>query len=103
MKPECDGSEFCCKVGGKVCEYSVQHQAGRKYACGLYLKYGSWPAVVQSPEYEPIGKHWARNDPDRFNYCETFNPLFCCREELKPEGVRNEADLIAYLDSPVHR
>ena len=80
-KPACTGAgadgDHCCYVGGKQCKYLRFDHPERKYACGLMMKYGSeWGVMVASPEYQEIGEHWeTTNKP--FNYCETFNPMFC--------------------------
>ena len=93
-KTECNGQgadgDHCCYQAGQRCPYLVENQAGRRYACGLLLKYGSWEAMNESSEYEPIGRHWTRYGSLPWNYCETFSPLFCCRADLNP-GYRNEA------------
>lgn len=87
MKPSCTGEgwdgDHCCYVRGERCVHLVENQAGRRYACGLFLKYGSWEAVNASPEYKLVGDKWvAISQP--FNYCETFNPVWCCRSDLNP-------------------
>ncbi len=70
----------CCYLSGVPCKHLVENIVGRRYACGLLIKYGSWEKMNASPEYEPVGKHWeAGNRP--FNHCETFDPAFCCRPE----------------------
>ena len=84
MKPACTGAgandDHCCYVNGKRCPNLVENQGGRRYACGAFLKYGSWEAMNASPEYRPIGEHWEAHGHG-FNYCETFDPSFCCRPE----------------------
>lgn len=90
---ECTGEgvngDHCCYQAGKPCDYIVENQAGRRYACGLLLKYGSWEKMNESPEYKPIGEHWSRNGSLPFNYCELFDPAFCCRPEYR-NGRHNE-------------
>lgn len=83
MEFECDGSEFCCDIRGERCEFAVENVAGRKHACGLMVKYGSWDTVIASPEYRSVGEKWEAhpNESVRFDYCATFNPVFCCRPE----------------------
>jgi hypothetical protein len=103
-KPACNGKggwsktkqaqDHCCYQAGRRCAYLVEHQAGRRYACRLKLKYLTWEQVNKSPEYKMIGEHWTRNGNLPWNYCETFNPVFCCRPELRT--VENEN---AHLDS----
>lgn len=86
---DCDGSEFCCTVGGKKCDYSVEGQGSRRYACALMLKYGNWDDVVASPEYKPIGDFWARGSSP-FDYCRSFDPRFCCRADLRPADLTHD-------------
>lgn len=86
---ECDGSEFCCSLGGTICSFSVEDEAGRAFACGLMTKYGEWDTVIASPEYQPIGEYWARNGTLPFNYCQSFDPAFCCKPEHR-NGRRSE-------------
>jgi hypothetical protein len=80
--------DHCCYVDGKRCQYLVENEAGRRYACGLMLKYGSWEAMNASTEYRSVGVHWAAKGRP-FNYCETFDPAFCCRPEYR-DGRRYE-------------
>ena len=72
--------DHCCYVNGVECVYLRRNTAGRKYACGLFLDLGSWAAVNISNEYRPIGETW-ESIGQVFNYCETFNPALCCRQE----------------------
>jgi hypothetical protein len=85
-RPACTGEgadgDHCCYVAGERCPNLVENQGGRRYACGALLKYGSWEAMATSPEYKPIGDHWESNGHG-FNYCETFDPAFCCRPEYR--------------------
>lgn len=82
----CDGSEFCCYVGGERCVYSVEGQGGRTYACALMLKYGNWDDVIASPEYKPIGDTWTSNgSASPFDYCRSFDPQFCCRPDMRKD------------------
>ena len=87
----CHGNadDHCCYVDGEVCEYLEENTVpGRRWACGLLVKYGSWAAMNASPEYQEIGEHWeSRGKP--FNYCETFDPAFCCVPEYR-NGRANE-------------
>ncbi len=94
VKPTCTGlganGDHCCYVAGVRCEYLVENEGGRRYACGLLLKYGTWEAMNSSPEYKPVGDYWvSKHNP--FNYCETFDPAFCCRPELRA-GRTNDRD-----------
>lgn len=85
-------SDHCCYLAGVRCVYLVENTAGRRYACGLFLKYGSWEAMNESPEYQPVGEYWVSTRGTRpFNYCETFSPLFCCRSDPNP-GFANETE-----------
>lgn len=80
--------DHCCYQAGERCPHLVEHRAGRRYACGLLLKYGTWEAMNRSPEYQPIAEHWDSIGKPRA-YCQTFSPLFCCRSDLNP-GYLNE-------------
>lgn len=80
--------DHCCYWDGVKCEYLVEHQAGRRYACGLLLKFGSWSAMNASPDYAAVGQFWESAGLP-FNYCETFDPAFCCRSEFRA-GRANE-------------
>ncbi len=73
--------DHCCYQAGVTCPHLVENAAGRRYACGLLLRHqGDWQAMAADPDYQPIGLHWqAIGQP--FNYCETFDPAFCCRPE----------------------
>jgi hypothetical protein len=52
------------------------------------VKYDDWDTVIASPEYKPIGDRWAsRGNAVPFDYCRSFNPVFCCR----PEGRTAES------------
>ncbi len=86
MVPECTGNRdtHCCYLaGGVVCDHLQENTVpGRRWACGLLVKYGSWAAMNRSPEYKPIGDQWVRRSQP-FNYCETFDPSFCCRPEYR--------------------
>ena len=93
--PRCTGNgwdgDHCCYLGGKVCEYLVvDDNAERRFSCGLLVKYGNWKAMNASPEYQPIGQFW-ESKLNPFNYCESFNPVFCCRPELRA-GRHNDRD-----------
>lgn len=89
--PECtglgEGGDHCCYLGGVRCAHLVENVGGRRYACGLLVRYGSWEAMEASPEYEHVGAYWqSRGLP--YGYCRAFNPIFCCRPELRG-GIRN--------------
>lgn len=84
----CTGSVNCCFVDGEPCVFSVRDVAGRDYACGLMVKYGSWDLVNKSPEYGPVGDYW-KSTGQEFNLCETSDPAFCCRPEFR-QGRHNE-------------
>lgn len=63
---------------------------GRRWVCGLLRRYGSWAAMNESPEYQPVGAFWVSlGNP--FNYCETFDPGFCCVPEARA-GRSNDRD-----------
>jgi hypothetical protein len=93
-KPECTGlgsdGDHCCYLGGVECQHLVRNEGGRRYACGLMLKYGSWIKMEQSEEYQSVGEYWeAHPDPSiTYTYCRDFNPIFCCRPELR-DGIGN--------------
>ncbi len=95
--PTCTGegadNDHCCYWNGKPCPYLVENVAGRRYACGVMLKYGSWEAMNVSPEYEDVGEFWVSASLP-FNYCETFDPAFCCRPELR-QGRHNENEVVS--------
>lgn len=80
--------DHCCYLSGAQCPHLVENKAGRRYACGLLLKYRSWDTMNQSPEYQPIADHWESIGAPR-NECEVFSPIFCCRRDLNP-GYSNE-------------
>lgn len=46
----------------------------------------------ESPEYRPIGEHWLATD-NPFNYCEAFDPGFCCMPEHR-NGRANDRQAI---------
>ena len=40
-------------MAGKPCRYLKENAVkGRRWACGLRLKYGDWDAAIASPEYQ---------------------------------------------------
>lgn len=82
LNPPCDGNgdDHCCFLSGVVCPHLRTDVPGRKWSCGLYVKYGSWTAMLSSPEYLPIGQHWEWGGQN-FGYCMTFVPpdFACCR------------------------
>ena len=90
--PTCTGEgangDHCCYQNGVRCVHLVENVAGRRYACGVLLKRGTWEAMNASPEYKPIGDYWVSIN-QVFNYCETFDPVFCCRPEFR-QGRNNE-------------
>lgn len=94
LKPDCTGlgadGDHCCYQAGQRCPHLRENEGGRRYACGLMLELGSWEAMNADPRYEPIGRHW-ESIGQPFNYCETFNPMFCCRRDLNP-GFHNEKE-----------
>ena len=74
----CKGNSdtHCCWLHGKECVHLRENAvSGRRWACGLMLKYNEdWDKVLESPEYkadvapilEPIGytcKDWPQNYP----------------------------------------
>lgn len=73
-------NDHCCYVDGKTCAHLVTKQGGRKYACGLMLRHGSWELVNKDPDYEYVGFSWQRAGLP-FNYCEIFDPSLCCRKD----------------------
>jgi hypothetical protein len=76
-----NGKEHCCWVKGQVCRYVEEDTVeGRRWACGLLVKYGSWAAVNESAEYAPVGAAWLTVRAP-FNWCETYvpNATQCCR------------------------
>ena len=53
----------CCWLEGQECRYVEENTVpGRRWACGLMRRYGSWGAVLASPEYHadvaPILAPW---------------------------------------------
>lgn len=86
---EGDGEgRHCCYVAGERCPNLVENVNGRRYACGVVVKYGSWEAANTAPEYASIGKNWLSIGKP-WNYCEVFDPALCCRSEMKPEEALN--------------
>ena len=74
--------DHCCYLGGKRCVHLRENVGGRRYACGLVLEYGSFGVAVKTLEYLHVGEHWvSRGLP--FNYCQTFDPAFCCQPEFR--------------------
>lgn len=87
--------DHCCYVRGEVCPYLVENRAGRRYACGLLIKYGSWDKVNASPEYQWVGERWTEEPTILpWNYCEVFSPAFCCRPELRDGRSNDAAELL---------
>ncbi len=104
--PTCTGEgadgDHCCYVNGKRCPNLVENQGGRRYACGVMLKYGSWEAMAVAPEYKPIGDYWESAGLP-FNYCETFDPSFCCRPEHRLGRANENSSLpdVVMLPDPM--
>lgn len=90
--PKCNGNgvngDHCCYLGGTACEFLRENVSGRRYACGLFLEYRSWPAVNSSGEYQAVGRYW-ESTGNPFNACEVSDPSFCCRPEFR-EGRHNQ-------------
>lgn len=82
------GIDHCCYQNGVRCVHLVENVGGRRYACGLRHTLGSWKAVNESSEYQAVGDFWL-SIGQVFNYCETFDPAFCCRPEYR-NGRDNE-------------
>ena len=100
-----NSSDHCCYIAGEVCPYLEENTIpGRRWACGLLVKYGSWAAMNESPEYHVIGQHW-KSMGEAFNLCELHNPVFCCRPEWRMgrANPRSEPrlDLIGVIDGDV--
>ena len=76
--------DHCCYIAGKVCEFLTitTDDEGEFFRCGLRVELGSWDGVNADPRYKPIGEFWDGNGHG-FNYCETFDPAFCCRPEYR--------------------
>ena len=85
--------DHCCYQRGVRCVHLRENVAGRRYACGLLIDFGSWEAMNLSEEYEPVGEYW-ESIKQPFNYCETFDPSFCCRPELR-QGRANERSVVS--------
>lgn len=70
--------DHCCWVGGRVCEFLVENQDGRRFACGLMVELGDWDEVIADPRYAPLNIHWKGK-----RKCNTWQPKIgvCCREE----------------------
>lgn len=94
-KPSCTGlgvdGDHCCYVRGKECPNLVRNKGGRAFACNLMIEHGGdWSKCEADPRYKPIGEVWESIDLP-FDYCRRFNPIFCCREELR-QGERSHND-----------
>ncbi len=50
----CTGNseEHCCWVNGKHCPHLVENRVGRRWACGLLVKLGSWEEVYKTAEWQ---------------------------------------------------
>ena len=47
-----NGEDHCCWLGGEVCQYLEENTVpGRRWACGLRRRAGSWSAVYESVAY----------------------------------------------------
>ena len=96
-KPTCTGlgadGDHCCYQRGVRCVHLVENVEGRRYACGLLIKYGSWQTMNTSPEYQTVGEFW-ESIGSPFNYCEVFDPSFCCRPEFRM-GRSNDRDKVS--------
>ena len=61
----CNGNaeKPCCYIKGQPCRYLKEHDPRapeRRWACGLYLEYQDWDAVIASAEYQThIAGSWA--------------------------------------------
>ena len=85
-----NGPDHCCYLGDQICPWLQEFtMPGRRWVCGLLVEYGTWETMNASPEYQPIGTYWARNGTRPHNYCQTFDPAFCCRPEFRM-GRANE-------------
>jgi len=54
--PVCHGNadDHCCYFG-EVCKHLEENTVeGRRWACGLYVKYGSWDKVYESEEWPDV-------------------------------------------------
>lgn len=77
---ECNGlaDDHCCYIHGVQCQYLVENQAGRRWACSLKIKYNDWDSVLASDEYrqdvapklKPMGIN-CRDWPGPGNHCGT--------------------------------
>lgn len=79
----CHGNgEHCCYVAGEVCRYLEENTVeGRRWACGLRRKYGSWEGVHSDPGYlAHVKPAWEANG---VRDCGDFGPLEkqCCYAE----------------------
>jgi hypothetical protein len=53
----CEGNieDHCCWVAGEVCEFLQENTVpGRRWACGLLVKYGDWESVYIATEYDSV-------------------------------------------------
>jgi hypothetical protein len=62
----CGRTDHCCWIVGRVCPHLEEGTVpGRRWACGLRRRLGSWAAVHASPEYRrDVRPFWARFRPD---------------------------------------
>lgn len=86
-------NDHCCYLRGRRCSHLRENVAGRRYACGLLIDYGTWEAMNASPEYEAVGRFW-QSIGLPFNYCEQFDPAFCCRPELRAGRGSDKPELV---------
>ncbi len=55
MATVCTGNSegHCCWVNGEVCPYLEENTVkGRRWVCGLLVKFGSWEEVYKSESYK---------------------------------------------------
>ena len=83
----CHGNreDHCCYVNGEACRFLVENVNGRRWACGLYVKYGSWEGVHADPGYqEYVQSYW---DQVGIESCGAWGPGSdqCCFGESETE------------------
>jgi hypothetical protein len=48
-----NSDDHCCYVAGGVCHFLEENTVpGRRWACGLYRRLGSWAAMVADPGWQ---------------------------------------------------
>jgi hypothetical protein len=65
-----NGDKHCCWVNGSPCKHLQENTVpGRRWACGLRVKYGNWDDVIASSEYhKDIVPVWGNPyDPNNLN------------------------------------